>query len=479
MEKVLTKILLIDEVEFPKTFKHTLDMPKKLFPYTTKNTTQYKGNFKIILSELARLITNYKLNDKVLEQSEYKFVDNAHSLSEYIALSEKIDFLSDDEARVDFIRLVDSFLFSGEDINIVHTYLYNFIGESKVNQSVLRNTAEFFKDVLFENEDELENIFKNKESDHVLTRLIIDEIQKLLKEKSTDKVKVKYSNILPEFTTTFREDLKFLLKHKDYFIANFEILLNYFIFMYSSQALLKFEKFNKENVETAPLYFVLEWESITKKRSAASPLTGYKLVKDCAANLFAHEYTLRLLSHNQFNFGKDSKDILSYSELMNEVESHGEMYVESFKHDLKVLIIKYVDWVNSVNNNKIEVTVELKDSINDLFYQLFSLVKSNMAETARSKYGQSIDFLGQGTFLKVRGSYGHVLNMTYDFLILMTATIVKEERMPLKTLISEFNKRGIYFDRQSIDEIVVVFTKNNMLDKKSDSGDVQYVKPIL
>jgi len=172
MEKVLTKILLIEEIEFPKTIKHMLDMPKKLFPYTTKNTTQYKGNFKIILSELARFITNYQLNDKELDKLEYKYVDNAHSLSEYIALSKKIDFETE-EARVDFIRLVDSFLFSGQDINIVHTYLYNFIGKSKVNQSVLKNTAEFLKDVLFANEVELGNIFKNKESNGLAADLFL------------------------------------------------------------------------------------------------------------------------------------------------------------------------------------------------------------------------------------------------------------------------------------------------------------------
>ena len=477
MEKVLTKVLLIDDIKFPKAPTHMLDMPKKLFPYRTKNTTQYKGNFKIILSELARLITNYQLNNKVLDELEYMYVDNAHRLSEYIALSEKIDYVSDDAAKIDFIRLIDSFLFSGQDLNIIHTYLYNFIGERKDKQSVLRNTAEFLKDVLFANDIELENIFKNKESDHILTKLVINEIQNLVKEKSTLK-KEKYSNILPEFTAVFREDLKFLLKHKDYFIANFELLINYFMFMYSAQSLLKFEKFsNVNNHETEPLYFALEWESISKKRNAASPFTGYKLVKDYASNLFAHEYTLRLLSHNCFNLGKEekeSKDILSYSELIKEVESHGEHYVESFKNDLKVLIKKYVDWISEGRD-----TVECEDSIHDLIQQLFILVKSNMWEEARSRYGRSIDYLGQGTFLKSRGSYGHVLNMTYDFLILMTATIVKDERMPLKTLISEFNKRGIYFDRQSIDEIVIVFTKNNMLDKKSDSGDVQYVKPIL
>lgn len=81
--------------------------------------------------------------------------------------------------------------------------------------------------------------------------------------------------------------------------------------------------------------------------------------------------------------------------------------------------------------------------------------------------------------MKRRGSLGYVFNVTHDFLMMMTAVIVKENSMPFKTLLEEFRVRGIAFDRFTIQEIVNLFSQHNILENKSDSGDAQYVKPIL
>ena len=40
-------------------------------------------------------------------------------------------------------------------------------------------------------------------------------------------------------------------------------------------------------------------------------------------------------------------------------------------------------------------------------------------------------------------------------------------------------KRGIYLDKQSQESIVEFYEKLNLIEKKSDSGDAQYVKGIL
>ena len=45
--------------------------------------------------------------------------------------------------------------------------------------------------------------------------------------------------------------------------------------------------------------------------------------------------------------------------------------------------------------------------------------------------------------------------------------------------LEEYEKRGLFFDRYSKEEIIKLLTKLNLIDKKSDSGDAQYVKPIL
>ena len=72
-----------------------------------------------------------------------------------------------------------------------------------------------------------------------------------------------------------------------------------------------------------------------------------------------------------------------------------------------------------------------------------------------------------------------MLNISQDLLLLLTALSLKNERKSLKQVFIELELRGLYFDRYSREEIVKLFDKLNLLDKKSDSGDAQYVKPIL
>ena len=60
----------------------------------------------------------------------------------------------------------------------------------------------------------------------------------------------------------------------------------------------------------------------------------------------------------------------------------------------------------------------------------------------------------------------------------ITALCVKE-RMTTKDLFKEYEKRGLFFDSKSQFQIVEYLINLNLIEKKSDSGDVRYVKPIL
>lgn len=470
-------VLLIDEIHYTGNV-HRLKKPKNVFPFTTHSATYIQGNFHIVISELARIITKYRLNKSELESINYSYYDNANKLSEYIANSKNIDFQDDDEARIDFTRFIDTYLFREGQINIIHSYLYNFIGESEKNQNVLKNIAEFISSVFIGEDEELKQIFKNKETDDILTRLIINEIEPLVVEKRTKAETVHYSNLFPKITELFKEDLKFLMKHKDYFLDNFELFVHYYTFMYVLQSIIQFEKFTTGDYENGtPLYFALDWEAVNKKRPVASTLSGYKFIKEHAANLFAHQHVLQQLSHNFLNKNAivGEKEVLGYSTLLEHISSNGPDYEEQFKEDLKKWIIEYSNFFKE----KGAPPTELKDTIEGLFGQLFKEVSKRMNESAQKKYGQAVEFLGAGVFLKQRGGLGYLLNMTHELLMLMTAVIVKDQRMPFKTLIKEFEKRGIAFDRQSTEEILSLFNSQNILDKKSDSGDAQYVKPIL
>ena len=57
--------------------------------------------------------------------------------------------------------------------------------------------------------------------------------------------------------------------------------------------------------------------------------------------------------------------------------------------------------------------------------------------------------------------------------------INNNERLKLSSLFYEFKRRGIAFDKDSQNRIVQLYEKLNLLEKKSDSGDAQYVRSIL
>ena len=106
------------------------------------------------------------------------------------------------------------------------------------------------------------------------------------------------------------------------------------------------------------------------------------------------------------------------------------------------------------------------------------------ANTTRNKankdYPKSfMDFCKNG-FVQRRGQAGNVLAMTEEQLVLMTkVTIGDNEKMRLNDLFKGFEQRGLFFDNSSKDCIVEFYEKLNLIEKKSDSGDAQYVKSLL
>ncbi|MCW7999942.1 DNA phosphorothioation-dependent restriction protein DptG, partial [Clostridium sp. cpc1] len=83
-------------------------------------------------------------------------------------------------------------------------------------------------------------------------------------------------------------------------------------------------------------------------------------------------------------------------------------------------------------------------------------------------------------FAKKRGALGYNLNLTEEDIILMTKICINDNnKLKLSVLFDEFEKRGIFFDRDSKIKIVQLYEKLNLLEKKSDSGDAQYVRSVL
>lgn len=449
--------------------KHDTGNVIDVIPFLTKRTKAIR-DFNKVLGEYVRKICKLKLDEQALKNREFYLSEEENELSELIASNVEYD---EEDDMYDFVRFLDQYLFNQDDINPVHPFLFNYIKVDKKNNNEFNKYAQFMSEIFVQNNPEIQSIFKSKSADDILTELILSKME-ALKETNKEKVVREYQPLLKPLIELYQEDLVYLSKFKDYFLTSFPVLTHYYVFMYVCQLIFKFEQFTEADFEKVqPLYFALEWESLSKRRKAADPLEGFKYIKENASNLFPHIHTMSHLSHSFVNNNQEGKySFIPYSMLYNEISKQGKEFEDNFLQDLKEWIREYSDWA------KVNVEDQSTD-IPEAFKTLFKCLKEGMSTGVCIKYGKNIEDLGANQFLKGRGSLGQTFNIKHDFLLLLTAVSVKDKRIPLNELFREFEKRGIAFDRYSKKEIISLFDNLNILDKKSDSGDAQYVKPIL
>lgn len=456
--------------------KHDTGHALDILPFLANKNKPISGNFNNLLGEYIRNILGIKEKNFKKKDQEF-YMSEENEMSESIA--SEVDFENDDD-RYDFIRFLNQYLFNQNEIKPIHPYLFNYIKLDEKKQNEFKKYSRFMNEVLVRDRQEIKEIFSNKETEDILTELILDKldnIQGMTDKKAEHPNKpIQYEALLPTLSKLYQDDMVYLSQYKDYFLTSFPILTNFYAFIYVCQLVYKFEQYTEADyTRTQPLFFALEWESINKRRKATDHLDGYKFIRNHAHELFPHIHTMSQLSHNTVNdqVGDGEKvHYLTYSKLYELVKNQGEEYEESFLTELKQWIIEYSEWAH-VDNITDEST-----NLPEAFRVLFKCLKEGTNSEVAKKYGENIDDLG-APFIKSRGSLGKVLNIKHDFLLLLTAVSVKDKRMPLNELFTEFEKRGVAFDRYSKKEIITLFDNHNILDKKSDSGDAQYVKPIL
>lgn len=462
MSKV-ERFLHVDEIAnlLKAKKKHDVGEINDILPFLSKRTHAIKQYFNNVIGEYVRVICNLEIDHERKKDEDELFTISDHPLVEQII--EKVE--AADDHKIDLKLFLENHLFSEDEIKPTHPHLYNYVSFPNEHERELKNYAQFIFDTLIINENEnLISIFSNKDADDILTELILNKLDGL-KPKSYGK---KYQPLLINMAQLYQKDILYLSNYKDYFLRNFPLLTHFYAFMYCCQLLLKFEQFHLADYDKLlPLYFALEWESLSGRRSAAG-IEGFKRIKEKSKNLFVHIHTISQLSHNRMN---KEKRFMNYSELYNLVKEDNDTY-HTFLQDIKDWIGIYREWSGIKK-------ISEPESLEEAFKTLFESLQEGMNARTCERYGQNIDDLGSSLFLKNRGSLGQVLNMNQDMLLLLTAVCIKNERIPLNHLFIEFEKRGVAFDRYSKKEIIHLFDSLNIIDKKSDSGDAQYVKPIL
>lgn len=447
-----------------KSLKNNIDKNTPLFPFKsrTEDTATFENGFYSVLGEFSRILLNKKLDDSL-------------NIKDIIAESKNNENFDIETESEDYLeKLVKEYLFNEKDeLKIINPYLFLYLPLSNNKKSKgEKSIALFLRDVFFRDNKNLINFFNNKETNNLLIKLVLKNIPEL----TDNKTDFKYDCMIDSISELFNDDIDYLCKHEQYFIKNIDKVFAYYYFFYISQLVLKINRGFNDNKEIDELYYLLDWESASKNRKAVKK--GYRFLTDKTASLFTKVSLIDQMNTLLGTHDLLEKDMLIYYEKLNYTEQR-----EFLKYLKKwICVYKYYNDFDLTKNSEEEYLYDLSDNFKDLMNELFVTLNDkehgNNPEP-KSRYAINLKNIAKKYFIKRRGSYGYTLNMNREILIVLTALCVKDKKIRLTQLFDEYEKRGIYFDIQSKEEIIKLLTQLNLIDKKSDSGDAQYVKPIL
>tara|TARA_R110001583_G_scaffold195024_2_gene368556 strand:+ start:8233 stop:9615 length:1383 start_codon:yes stop_codon:yes gene_type:complete len=277
---------------------------------------------------------------------------------------------------------------------------------------------------------------------------------------------------LPFLTERFRSDLQFLASHPKHLIDQLENLLKLYGYLYTAQLALNIKGLDCEPT-AKPLYFIMENETASRERTDLVR-KGHQTVSRLLVNIFPYlsmseglqevsrednEHRLPLWKLAQSLTENDSNKLRDYAEEF--AKNRNESLLFNFPYDKDNTEPRY--WLDAL----LELAVKQFD-------------KGTTRSAAQSKFVKATEDELCSTFVKARGQVGKVLVMNQDYIALITnIAIGSKDKLRFHELLTEFNSRGIYFDKQSQQALIRFYERVGNVERMSDSGEAVYVRKIL
>lgn len=454
-------------------YKIDLDEFKSSFKFTDKGLTHkqgsrfkllpYAANEKTLVSEFSGVVGGFS---RFISDKEIKGDFNIDEFLEEV--SEAVEY-EGENSREAFKDIVKTMFIEDNQLVDFDIKTLNYISSTKADEKI----ASFLYSVLFSDELKSEALkHYDRNVNNILYKLVLKALPTLKDKKYSIG---EYECYVPFVRELFIKDFKFLIQHEDLYKDSLKRVLEYYYMFYVSQLAIKLDKFEKADLnEVEKVYYTLSWESTSKNRTAYR--LGWQLLKGKVNSLFSHAVALEILNTN------NSEDQLGYVQL---AEVYKTISKEEIEENLKEAVDKYQEQIKDTIWEQFKPSSKLSEvnGFNEVYrlydsleYQFSGGTRKRAYEAYRNWY---IKFV-QDNFGKRRGALGYNLNMTEDDIILITKICINDnKKLKLNTLFEEFEKRGLFFDRDSSKKIIQLYEKLNLLEKKSDSGDAQYVRSVL
>lgn len=303
---------------------------------------------------------------------------------------------------------------------------------------------------------------KNESATNPYERLILANAKRLdeLKSKENQFQFIKVDELQSKFTS----DLVNILDSRQFFDEHIDTLLAFYYFTYSVKLIASVERTDHNSSEFKP-YYALESERLSQSRRAAGS-HSFRTLRISAKNLLVETDVLdyiNILLDRDYMFLPDIM-ALTGSERTN-LEYELRVFITQFNYGMQEYKIDHLE-------------VETAD-LSELIRLLRLLLTKNMKLETLSRYMKSFDEIAKLDFVKTRGRLGKTFNVSDELLITLVGVVLGKQKMMLNDFFHELEVRGIYLDRSSRDHLVELLNDRNLLEKMSDSGDAQYVKPLF
>lgn len=358
-------------------------------------------------------------------------------------------------------------------LNVTHPSMFMYIQGNPATKKKLGNFLADLTHLALDQEqiEKIKQIFKSDQNETLLDKMVVN----LLPQLTDKEHKVEYALYSSSPIKLLGEDFIYLAEHPQYFLKEINHLLKYYLHYVVSQTAIKINNFETSNWhQPSKLFYTIHHETtVTSRRKTMN--SGMGLLTSASENLFVHELTMAQLSCNSNNpsLEEAKSKIMTYDEIHQYFISLNEDDQHQFLNDVDLQserILKYAGLENQVKNSQ---------SFNEAVKQLFNTMKVTTPKEAQSRYGDHVKNIAKSHFTKRRGRLGYVLSLNQEMLILMCAVSCKNDRITFVELLERLSQRGINFDNESTTALLLLLEKINVIDKKSDSGEAQYVKPIL
>lgn len=428
-------------------------------PFPTRNPERanFEAGFSPVMASVLRVIGNeskyYERNDQAVEE----IIENG-----------KFDQEPSKAAFANYLKNEMKEIENGNVYKFEQLKYIPFTETSKEAKGELMYFHFFYDLFIRQNIEEIQEIFSAVESQDLLSTIM----NLTMVEQANFDEPAQYKQLFPFMQKQFVEDLRVLATNPTFLITNLEEFFVQYCYFALTQMIVQTNRYTEFNAEKPfPVVLFLNTESTQKWRDGYR--YGYKLLKEEFRYFYAHEHVLNILGANTF---ADNGNWF-YHDYATFFKEQGPEAEQQFVQS----IYQWIEEVMAVRIDDVTPIPYKHQTLEEAFRDLVELVRLQVKDEVYSRYTKAFDMFLRRFYRKNGGSLGSLLAVSPKQLLTMIAVCVgpKNSRLELNYLWAELEKRGVFLDDQTKEEVVHLLDQLNYLDKKSDSGDAQYVKAIL